>query len=706
MEYIQKIVPIDSSMLQVPLGYDVISYRIEHIRTANNPPPFGEFEKDCLYDVPEKYLNKYNDGAKIAPFIRIYRTIAPYSEVKKFSQKRTNMSLLFKDPQQIKGAKDEICYASFSNTWTSFFSRSINLLPFFLEATSDLTKRSEQFKDEKREYRKVMAPKLKHGSNKFMRKCLAVDDFFDDAMKYLNDPSDFYRDEILKRAVSLDYIFEECKTLNTKLPEGFANETSGLTKLRIADILNAIEILKWQIGINKTINDGIFNKLFRTEDVLWKSNEKSPIFYEIEESYISKNIARNYIDSDEIKKDSLGRTYVSLSTLLKINPHKTPWNSSLECFDDTEASDKAMELSGRDRKKTYWTKEKMETRNFTKKMLDNIDIVKFDPDKENDIDILKKKIAVFNDEFINGFLNKNIDKYPAFISERLKDVDEYPGIILYMFDEKRRKHRPSEVPRDPLSYEFDICGKYCIFNHFSEDSLDLFGEVSYPVHFFFDFAYLMDYSDTLVTAGEAERKGLTVYEALQKMQAIDPKDNIASRFLAELVSEKINRNVLLNKWDELSGHKTFKDTEEKNDPAEAKAIAAFKLYRKTMEELTNTISSVSSLQSIVEFDKDPYKLPSFYDEVEIYLLNRIWGYSRISLNREFNRESIQQELPILDYIKNQNKEARITRNRFAHGINISESEFIQFMGFCNKIRRVAEDIIITVKKEIQESIKQ
>jgi len=45
MNYIQKIVPANVPMLQMPKDYDVISYRIEHVKTAQNPQHYLELEK-------------------------------------------------------------------------------------------------------------------------------------------------------------------------------------------------------------------------------------------------------------------------------------------------------------------------------------------------------------------------------------------------------------------------------------------------------------------------------------------------------------------------------------------------------------------------------------------------------------------------------------------------------------------------------------
>ncbi len=703
MEYIQKVVPPNSPMLQVPHKYDVISFRIEYVKTAKNPTHSPHFENEYLRSVPQKYLEKYIDGLKVAPFLRVYRTIAPHNAVMEALNRGGSRDSLFKNSRQIKETEEEICYTSFAEEFVYEEEVEIDFSKL-LDDDEPEPKRSDFYSDEKREYRKVIVPKLKHKSNKFIRKCLAIDDFFDDVTKYLMDPKSFHRKEIIERAVKLDYVFDECDGLDERLPEGFANKTSGWTKEKIAEILSVIEILKWQIGMITNIDDEVFSEPFNLERIMENSREYSmfereiaPVF-ELEESYVEKEIMRN------CKLASLvdDKKYY-LQEIFKLNPHKVERYAACAKPDYCNRFAASIGLVdmlayAKDIKKTIWTGKETEATCFAEEMLKNIQTYKLNFKEEKDIHILRQKIKIFNEQFVEGFLMKNVDKYPKYIAEKIRSFEEYPGIFIHMFDKERIMpleefpiekiviYEMGEIMEDEKPYQ-------SIFDSFSGYS----GAVPAPL--LFDLNFLLDYSNMLVVSGEAERKGLTVGETLQRIQRIDREDNIAGRLLAALVSERINKSVILDMWNRLTSKKTFKDTEEKSNPSEARAIEAFKIYRRTLKTLTECINRAVEEEPIIQFDKNPEKLPSLYEEIEKYLLDRMLEYSRVPLNKVFGRDAVTQDPPIdiLSYISRLNNDARIIRNKIAHGMDINESEFEEFMLFCNKIERVADETMKIIK---------
>ncbi len=250
MAYIQKIVPLDVPMLQLERGYDVISYRIEHVKTAKNPIHYEEAEAEGLnLFVPDEYQNQYIIGMRIEPFVRIYRTIAPHEEVSLYLSSGKTRLELFKN-KDINGAREESCYTTLEPHSFTGNEEVLTLTELLKEVMSNLEVSSTEIKDtpeggkqeithlerkkdpeevEKefrrkkyKEFRQLFAPKLKNLSNKFITKCYAIDDFLSDVMNDLADPKDLHRDKIMKRAALLDPIFELCKNLDSKLPDGFA----------------------------------------------------------------------------------------------------------------------------------------------------------------------------------------------------------------------------------------------------------------------------------------------------------------------------------------------------------------------------------------------------------------------------------------------------------------------------------------------------
>ena len=682
MEYFQKIIPAGLPVLQVPEGRDVISYRIEHIRTAKKPLQSGQFERDYLYYVPEKYLYKYIDGLKIAPFVRIYRTTAPHYAVEEAVRSGADRISIFNNPRLVEGAVEEACYSTFAEEWTDrsnpkFFM--VGLSAHSSDFRERELSRERQFIKEKDEYISSTAPKLKHRTNKFIRKCLAVDDFLDDVMKYLTDPSNFYRKEILKKAVKLDCIFEECKGLDEKMPEGFSDRTSALTKRKVAELLSVVETLKWQVGINTVLDREILKRPFETENVLWSSNKSTSVFYEKEAGYVKKKIVRNLIDSGRTV-GLWGEPRKSITAAFESNPHKKPRNFKVRYFWEAEAKNEINPWENI--KRVYWTGKDSAAEKLIDRIYRILDLssVPFWGEELNRA--IQAKAEAFNEQFIEGFLEENADRYPAFLSERLRNPDEYPGIIFYMFDEKRSRHLFERAPLDPLGFG-DFVENRCLFTIFDKDAYC-------TVPFVFDLVYLMDYSETLKAAGKAERKELSVLEWLMKIREADPKDSTASRFLAELAYAEIGTEALLREWENLSGSKNTE--KEKPNTTEEAVVAVFEMHRKALTALTNVITTISLLDSSVSFKKDSGSLPSLYEEINAYLLDKILSYSRVPLNEEFGKESVQFEVDILDYVKIQNEKVDLLINKIEHGVDITSAEFVQIEDFCIRIKRVANKI--------------
>jgi len=695
MAYIQKIVPADIPMLQMPKGYDVISYRIEHVRTAKNPQHYSEFEKEIIkiggYYIPDKYLEKYICGHRIEPFIRIYRTIAPHSEVEKYLKSGGKPLNLFKN-KDIDQAKEEVCYTSLdiSNSLT-FKNIEIDLY-FPLDDEEEKEHQKEQKEKEsayKREFELTLAPKLKNisdTSNKFMAKCIGIDIFFDDVKKYLEDPADFHREQIIQRALMLYHIFELCEGLDPRLPDGFAEKTSSLSKNEILEILSVVEILKWQVGLVKDFDDRVWNSNFYTKDVLWNSTGK-PLFGN-DFVYILKEIAaregKKRLVSDEefpISPDC-DLLNSNFSNLLQVNPHKHDYycadmSDDLNydplfywsgCFSDCFSDGKSIKacVTGKEQK-------------VRKRGIFDLSI---NIDKLTSEEYWKLFTTHLN--FLKDVLLKNLEQYPSFLKERLVNVNTYPGNIFRI---------------DLISEE-----KIEDFENFVESMLNENGpesmddvELAYPIHF--DILYLAEYSDLIILADQLEKQSLSVYEALNKIQDFDPDDTIASRFLAEFAYKEINKEVLSDLWNKFLGNKIYEESEKEEDPAEAMAVKAFKIYRRTLKQLVKMLGLASSVDpTITMFDKQR-RLPGLAVIVKEYLLDKLLQYSRIPLNKSFVRDANEKDMKILEYIPLQNEDARTIRNKFSHGVDISEQELIQFISFCSKITDVAEETTKNIEKE-------
>ena len=222
----------------------------------------------------------------------------------------------------------------------------------------------------------------------------------------------------------------------------------------------------------------------------------------------------------------------------------------------------------------------------------------------------------------------------------------------------------------------------------------------------FDVDYLIDYSDLICYANELEKEGLTIYDALYKIQAFDENDTIASRFLAEFVSSAINTSELDRFWTQLSVKQTFEETNKAEDPAEARAVEAFKIYRNTLKELSKTIDLGAILEPLIKEDLNSGYIPDIDDDIDI-LSKKLGSYSIVPFNKYFSRESIEQNYENLDnFLEDKAKEIKQIRNYFAHGEDITEEQFTTFKYFCEKFQKVAEETYETIKQKIIEQQKR
>jgi hypothetical protein len=547
MAYIQKIMPADVPMLQVPKGYDVISYKVEHVPTAKNPIHYEEFEKEILdnggYYIPDKYLEKYFYGPRIEPFVRVYRTITPHSEVEKYLNSGGDLLTLFKK-KDIEEKIEEACYTSLKvpDKYGLGFKFD-DFADFDLNSTVEENKRKQKVKESayRREFELTLAPKLKKVPNKFMTKCLAIDGFFDDVMGNLMDPTDLHREEVIKRAVMLEPNFELCESLDSQLPDGFAEKTSSLSKNKILEILSVVEVLKWQVGIIKEVDDKIWNNKFYTKDVLWSSKGESLINSESEMGYI--------IEGESVFGRDLGYMVKEVATREE-KRRVIPEGIYTEILDNCISSDFANLMQVNPHKDNYYSREPDDQKKvgdfFFLSYIPNYKSIKDyfkgkekEPQHNRIFDLLTERENLTKEEHIEllrtfirlskNILLKYLDKYPSFLKELL-NMDNYPGEIfrLDLIKEEKIKEYVEFFTEEVLN---KIDPK-------DADSADSALVIS------FDATYLADYSDLMVYAGEIESQGLSIYEALKKIQDFDPDDTIASRFLAEFAYKEINEETL------------------------------------------------------------------------------------------------------------------------------------------------------------------
>ncbi len=675
MSYVQRIVPADCPMLQLPKGYDVVSYRVEHVSTEENPLPIGKFELPYLPFAPGEYLKEYSSGLKTAPFVKIYRTIAKHAVVEKALQNGASKLQLFKNPAALKGAYEEVCYASFWDSWVDpqipeIFEIGLTGITFNYMEESAV--RLAKFRRDQDRCRKILDKRKGHKVNKFIRKCLATDDFLSKAEDYFNDPADFYREEVFEAAETFDCIF--WRHLDEKLPEGFKDKTSGLTKLKIAEIISVVEVLKWQVGINEEFEKEILEKPFESEGVLWNSERNKDVFYEKEIKYIRKQIVRDFIDLGR-KSDSQGDEKKSLRDAFEANPHKSGRDPDVSYFNETDA-EREIRIFG-DIRKNYGVKKNDEVSKFIREILSIID---FDDMSILEGDFLwtfiEEWAREFNKKFVEGFLMKNLEKFPEFLKERLTDTDNYPGTVIYMFDDIRNTHPFQNSPLNPIGFReyYEI---KCLFNIFRKDNFC-------PIRLIFDLVYLITYAEAIKSAGESERRELTVSEGLEKMQEADPKSGIASRFLAELVYRKINPRSLPKLW-----YFQMKSAERKKKTSphyRDETAHAFKLYRKALMEVRSATTPIYARN----LQTNSGKTLSLHEEVSEWLLGKMANCSLIPFNMEFGKEAALSNADIVKYVQLLNEDANQTWNKLISGAPVTDNELRRFSSFCLRIRNVAK----------------
>lgn len=441
------------------------------------------------------------------------------------------------------------------------------------------------------------------------------------------------------------------------------------------------------MGIIQDIEDNVLSNKFYIKDVLWSSDKESSPF-DTDCKYIIKEIA-----TKEAKKRvvTYGRScdFVDVfinpnfNNFMEVNPHKDKfWSGSegeleelpfenMECF-------RALHRVGSI--KDYFSGKN--DHEFTRKVHRAL----WSPCTES--------FQIFLKDFLYDFLLPRLDKYPDFLKERLLDANSYPGNFFQL-------NLISDWNIDEYSDNFyksiNQIKMPLIFNElYEKDFEDTFlfyegpeynGEFSLT----FDVDYLIEYSDLICYANELEKEGLIIYDALNKIQAFDENDTIASRFLAEFVSDAINIDELDKIWTQLSVRQTFEETNKVEDPAEARAIEAFKIYRNTLKKLSQTIELGSKIEPLLKQEIDTRHPPDIYDDINM-LYDKLGGYSIVPFNKYFSRESIERGYENLDeFIECKANEIRQIRNIFAHGKDINEEQFTTFKYYCEKFQKVAEE---------------
>ncbi|MGC9125849.1 MAG: hypothetical protein ACP5GW_06980, partial [Caldisericaceae bacterium] len=317
------------------------------------------------------------------------------------------------------------------------------------------------------------------------------------------------------------------------------------------EILSVIEVLKWQVGIIKEVDDKVFNDKFYTKDILWSSRRESLInskgdsgyltegesVFSADLGYLLKEVAtreeKRRVIPDSIYTDTIDNDLTSdFTNLMQVNPHKDKYYGELSSDNDKSGG--------------YF---------FYNYVLSYRSIKDYFRGREREVqhssifDLLTKTESLTEEEYIELFqaflrlskdiLLENLDKYPAFLKESLLDIDNYPGEIfrLDLIKEDKRKEYDRFLIEQVIDKidpdDGDSCNSAAIIS--------------------FDATYLADYSDLIALAGELEAKGVSVYEALNRIQDFDPDDTIASRFLAEFVSKELNEVILSDLWNKLSG---------------------------------------------------------------------------------------------------------------------------------------------------------
>ena len=749
--YIQKMVPPYFPMLYLNPNYDVISYRIEYIKT-NEKAELSEEEAEAL-GLSAKDAKKYRIGMKYEPFLRIYRTTAPHPSVEKFVKNGGDLLGAFKKPSLIQDAKEEICFS------TIFAAANEIYLDSGKKSISDgiLFKRllDEAIDDEDRRKFKIAKNSNKSiQTRSFKRKCLAIDAFFEKEKAHLEDPQKYYGKEITNNSVKdLSRIFDECDHLDKYTPSGFAEATSIFDESMLIRILTVITFLKWQIGLAENLNDSILTKTFRTKNVLWSEIELTSF------SFFANGISEADFATE---KETFQDAYNDIKKSMKANPHKNEHyeaegsakppgididaimkqinalmirkdNPALMKEDNPEPlkveKKKFFQIKfkpaediggifpyyddvlymyynpvGAGTIKSYWGGKMLKR---TKKILEDITIKDdvLEGNKEKAISVLFEKVKVFYKDFIEGILKKDIERYPPFIQDLLNDKEKYMGNLIYAFYDEN-----GDI-KDPLT---TIKAKDLKFNGYLEgtifeDKVDYSFIFDFIVEgnarknineFIFNILYLSDYSDVIKLAYKSEQSKLSIYKSLQKIKALDPSDTIAERFLALFVDEWLERtrSEFIDKWDKFLGNSAFLSA----NTQEERVVEAFKIYHRTMQSIIRMLEKANEFDPIISFNNDPNRLPSLYKSVKDFILYKLRSYSLVPVNREFDRDAVNSNIDIIPYVMYENEKARLTRNKFAHGMDISKEEYLQFDNFCRRITRIADTLEKIYTKKLKD----
>jgi hypothetical protein len=120
-----------------------------------------------------------------------------------------------------------------------------------------------------------------------------------------------------------------------------------------------------------------------------------------------------------------------------------------------------------------------------------------------------------------------------------------------------------------------------------------------------------------------------------------------------------------------------------------------------LKQLDALVKLAPSVDTTMAMFENPEKLPDLDNWVKDYLLDKLFSYSKIPLNKAFAKDAGEEDMSIWEYIPFQNKAAKGIRNRFAHGCDISEQELIQFVSFCNRIKEVAKETQEWIRKKLK-----
>lgn len=150
-----------------------------------------------------------------------------------------------------------------------------------------------------------------------------------------------------------------------------------------------------------------------------------------------------------------------------------------------------------------------------------------------------ESLLIFLKDFLYDFLLPRLGKYPDFLKERLLDANAYPGNFFQINSILNSECNTKNYLHDfynSIDYKIPLIFNEGFYEEDSEDTFLFYERSEYNGEFSLTFYvdYLIEYSDLICYANELEKEGPTIYDALNKIQAFDEKDTIASRFLLNL----------------------------------------------------------------------------------------------------------------------------------------------------------------------------